>query len=161
MIPLILFFGFFGLFGSDKKEEKKSEVNNDCYYIENFYFREKDFLLIDRNQDALISFGEAKVYRIQLFLETDTDKNGQIHFKEFEKSMWNIAKDPECRKKKVKESFSQKLLKEYIKIDINKDTIIIPSEYELYGSYSFDLIDTNDDNYIDIYELKQFHGELN
>ena len=160
MIPLVLFISFFGLFGSVEKNDKKkkSEAETDCYYIQNFYFREKDYLLIDRNQDALLSFAEAKVYRIGLFLETDTDKNGQIHFREFEKSMWEIAKDPKCRDKKIKKSYSEKLFLEYLKIDINKDTTVIPSEYETYGSYSFDLIDANDDNYVDFEELQNFHA---
>lgn len=162
MIPFILFLGFFGLFGSEKHEEKKViDEKNDCYYIESFYFKKKDFILIDRDQDALISFGEAKVHRIQLFLEADIDRNGQIDFKEFLKSMWSIPKNPECKKKKLKESFNKKLLKEFSKIDINKDTKVIPSEFELYGSYSFDLIDVNDDNHVDIIEINDFHAGLN
>ena len=46
-------------------------------------------------------------------------------------------------------------------MDLDQDTVIIPSEFEQYGSYSFDFIDINDDNYVDVKELKDFNQSLN
>ena len=159
MIPLVIVLGFFGLFGS--KADKDIESENHCYYIENFFFREKDFLLIDRNDDSLLSYSEAKIYRIPLFLDTDTDKNGQIHFREFYHSMWNFSHSPSCNDKKIIKAYEKKIIAEYQKMDIDKNSTVIPSEYETYGSYSFDIIDSNDDNYIEFKELDIFHQNLN
>ncbi|MCH2226290.1 MAG: hypothetical protein MK033_00810 [Candidatus Caenarcaniphilales bacterium] len=161
MIPLILMLGFFGLFSSEEKKQQELEIEHDCYYIQNFYFRENDFLLIDRDKDSKISYAEAKVYRLGLFIETDTNKNGKILFDEFEKSMFRLGMRAECQKKKIKKNYSKKLLLEYQKMDLDQDTVIIPSEFEQYGSYSFDFIDINDDNYVDVKELKDFNQSLN
>ena len=124
-------------------------------------FRDYDFAYIDRDQSLLLSFQEAKLYRLELFLEADKNSDGKINQAEFLIASRDLAFKPACSEKKVVESYEKRILKEFNKFDSNMDMRITSQELENYGSQVFDEMDINDDNEVSIKELKEFNVSLN
>jgi Ca2+-binding EF-hand superfamily protein len=162
MILIAALLSFWTPFWISKEEQQQRiKIEKDCFFIQNICFRDYDFAYIDRDQSLLVSFQEAKLYRLELFLETDKNSDGKISEAEFLIASRDLAFKPACSEKWVVESYENKIRKEFNKFDLNMDMRITSQELENYGSQIFDEIDVNDDNAVSIKELKEFNASLN
>ena len=146
---------------SQEEQQQRIKIEKDCFFIQNICFRDYDFAYIDRDQNLLLSFQEAKLYRLELFLEADKNSDGKINQAEFLIASRDLAFKPACSEKKVVESYEKKIMKEFNKFDSNMDMRITSQELENYGSQVFDEMDINYDNEVYIKELKEFNASLN
>jgi hypothetical protein len=146
---------------SEEEQQQRIKIEKDCFFIQNICFRDYDFAHIDRDQDLLIGFQEAKLYRLGLFLEADKNSDGKISETEFLIASRDLAFKPACSEKTVVESYEKKIRREFNKFDLNMDMRVTSQELENYGSQIFDEIDVNDDNAVSIKELKEFNASLN
>jgi hypothetical protein len=146
---------------SEEEQQQRIKVEKDCFFIQNICFRDYDFAYIDRDQSLSLSFQEAKLYRLGLFLEADKNSDGKISETEFLIASRDLAFKPACSEKTVVESYEKKIQKEFNKFDLNQDMRITSQELENYGSLIFDEMDINDDNEVSIKELKEFNAGLN
>ncbi|NBV98616.1 MAG: hypothetical protein EBR67_03775 [Proteobacteria bacterium] len=162
MILIAALLSFWTPFWASKEEQQQRvKIEKDCFFIQNICFRDYDFAYIDRDQSLLLSFQEAKLYRLELFLEADKNSDGKINQAEFLIASRDLAFKPACSEKKVVESYEKRILKEFNKFDSNMDMRITSQELENYGSQVFDEMDINDDNEVSIKELKEFNVSLN
>jgi hypothetical protein len=146
---------------SQEEQQQRIKIEKDCFFIQNICFRDYDFPYIDRDQNLLLSFQEAKLYRLELFLEADKNSDGKISEAEFLIASRDLAFKPACFEKRVVESYEKKIQREFNKFDLNMDMRITSQELENYGSLVFDEMDINDDKEVSIKELKQFNASLN
>lgn len=146
---------------SQEEQQQRIKIEKDCFFIQNICFRDYDFTYIDRDQNLLLSFQEAKLHRLGLFLEVDNNSDGKISEAEFLIASRDLAFKPACSEKRIVESYEKKIQKEFNKFDLNKDMRITSSELENYGLQVFDEMDVNDDNAVSIKELKEFNASLN
>lgn len=162
MILIAALLSFWTPFWVSKEEQQQRiKVEKDCFFIQNICFRDYDFAHIDRDQSLLLSFQEAKLHRLELFLEADKNSDGKISEAEFLIASRDLAFKPACLGKSLVESYEKKIQAEFNKFDFNKDMRITAQELENYGSQVFDEMDVNDDNEVSIKELKEFNATLN
>ena len=162
MILIAALLSFWTPFWASKEEQQQIiKIEKDCFFIQNICFRDYDFTYIDRDQNLLLSFQEAKLHRLGLFLEVDNNSDGKISEAEFLIASRDLAFKPACSEKRIVESYEKKIQKEFNKFDLNKDMRITSSELENYGLQVFDEMDVNDDNAVSIKELKEFNASLN
>ncbi len=162
MILIAALLSFWTPFWASKEEQQQIiKIEKDCFFIQNICFRDYDFTYIDRDQNLLLSFREAKLHRLGLFLEVDNNSDGKISEAEFLIASRDLAFKPACSEKRIVESYEKKIQKEFNKFDLNKDMRITSSELENYGLQVFDEMDVNDDNAVSIKELKEFNASLN
>lgn len=161
MILIAALLSFWTPFWASKEEQQIIKIEKDCFFIQNICFRDYDFTYIDRDQNLLLSFQEAKLHRLGLFLEVDKNSDGKISEAEFLIASRDLAFKPACSEKRIVESYEKKIQKEFNKFDLNKDMRITSSELENYGSQVFDEMDVNDDNAVSVKELKEFNASLN
>ena len=162
MILIAALLSFWTPFWASKEEQQQIiKIEKDCFFIQNICFRDYDFTYIDRDQNLLLIFREAKLHRLGLFLEVDNNSDGKISEAEFLIASRDLAFKPACSEKRIVESYEKKIQKEFNKFDLNKDMRITSSELENYGLQVFDEMDVNDDNAVSIKELKEFNASLN
>ena len=162
MILIAALLSFWTPFWASKEEQQQIiKIEKDCFFIQNICLRDYDFTYIDRDQNLLLSFQEAKLHRLGLFLEVDNNSDGKISEAEFLIASRDLAFKPACSEKRIVESYEKKIQKEFNKFDLNKDMRITSSELENYGLQVFDEMDVNDDNAVSIKELKEFNASLN
>ena len=162
MILLVALLSFWTPFWvSQEEQQQRIKIEKDCFFIQNLCFRDYDFAHIDRDQSLSLSFQEAKLYRLELFLEADKNSDGKISQAEFLLASRDLAFKPVCAEKRVVESYEKRIRSEFNKFDLNQDMRITSQELEDYGSQVFDEIDINDDNEVSIKELKEFNASLN
>jgi Ca2+-binding EF-hand superfamily protein len=146
-------------FGKRKDPVKKATEDQkepyQCFRLQEIYFPLESFILVDRNRDGAISYSEVKVSNITLFLYIDKDKSGALKYEEFKLASSPLSMSEGCRTAEMIKLHDDAIKFEFNKIDLDKSKLISSDEFSKVAQLVFDLVDKDDNNFIDLLELKK------